>query len=67
MVCGMTKYDYVLGQLAARRGEWPAIARRSSVGYQWMTKLMAGKFADPGVHKIERLYAVLRADSQEAA
>lgn len=43
-------------QLLARKGQWRIIANDADVGYQWLTKLMQGKFDDPGVKKIENLY-----------
>jgi len=55
----MNRYDLVRKQLEERRGDWPRIAVRAEVGYQWLVKMMAGKFDDPGVRKIERLYAAL--------
>lgn len=35
------------------------ICSAANVGYRWYCRLLNGDFDDPGVNKIERLYAVL--------
>lgn len=44
-----------LAELAARRGQWPAICRATGLDYDWLTKLAQGRITDPGVRKIQRL------------
>ena len=44
-----------LTELAARRGQWPALCRATGLDYDWMTKLAQGRITDPGVRKIQRL------------
>lgn len=59
--------EYVLAQLEARRGTWPAIAKALAEGswesyYSWLTKLAQGQIPDPSVNKIQALHDHFRAD-----
>jgi hypothetical protein len=52
--------DYVLGELEARKGNWPEIAKAMSPDnwksyYSWMEKVARGQIPDPGVNKIQDL------------
>lgn len=56
-----------LSDLAARRGQWPAICRATGLDYDWMTKLAQGRIGDPGVRKIQRLADYFAAERATAA
>lgn len=59
--------DYVIAELEKRRGHYKKIAKKMSPRrwrsyYSWLTKLVQGKIADPGVRKIQALADRFRAD-----
>ena len=61
----------VLEDLAARKGDWAAIAREiepeNTVSfYSWLTKLAQGVIREPSVNRIQRLYDYFQKDRQEA-
>jgi hypothetical protein len=63
--------DFVLAELAARKGNWPAIAKAMDPEswesyYSWMTKLAQKRIPDPGVNKIQALADYFRADQAQS-
>lgn len=55
-----TLLEYVLAELDARKGTWPAICKSVRPQawesyYSWMTKLAQGRIPDPGVNGIQEL------------
>jgi len=44
----------------------PEIARGSNVGYRWLCQLIAGRYTDPGVQKIQRIHNFLVTGSVSA-
>lgn len=55
-----TLLNYVLYELSARKGEWPAIAKAMQPEswesyYSWLTKFASGKIPDPSVNKVQEL------------
>jgi len=55
-----TLVNYVLDELATRKGDWPAIAKAIQPDswesyYSWLTKFASGKIPDPSVNKIQEL------------
>lgn len=42
-------------ELLARKGDWPAISRQTSLSYWWLIKFAQGRIANPGVSHIEAL------------
>lgn len=55
-------------RVSAARGRWPAIAAEAGLEYQWLSKVMQGRIADPGVIKVERVIAALdRIEAQDRA
>lgn len=65
--------EYVLGELDARKGRWPAISKAIQPDaweshYSWMSKLaQPGVIDDPGVKKIQALADYFRAHPLERA
>lgn len=47
----------VRDELAARKGEWPAVCRQTNLSYWWVTKFAQGRIANPGVRQLEALQA----------
>ena len=37
----------------------PEIAKGAEVGYRWLCDLKNGRFSDPGIKKIQRIYSFL--------
>jgi len=63
--------EYVLNELDARKGQWPAIAKAMELDswesyYSWLTKLAQRRIPDPSVNKIQRLAAHFRAEREAA-
>jgi|GEM_PF-1663543 len=58
---------YVLEQLQASKGRWPAVAEGSGVSKRTIEKIASGEIDDPGVKKLEKLAAFFRADSSQHA
>lgn len=52
---------YVLAQLEAARGRWPAIAREADVPYDTITKIAQRQIEDPRVTKVQKLANYFRA------
>lgn len=59
-------HDYVVEQLLARRGTWPAIADATDVSRRTIEKIARREIADPGVSHIEKLARHFRALEQHA-
>ena len=59
-------YTFVLEELAARKGEWPVIARESGVSYSTLCKVAQRHMKTPSVQIVQKLYDYLHA-SREAA
>lgn len=64
--------EFVLLELEARKGRWPAIAKAMEPKawrsyYSWLTKLAQGRIPDPGVNKIQALADYLRSTKQRRA
>lgn len=45
----------VKAALAARKGEWQAVATGSGVSYSWLSKFMNGHIQNPGYATLRRL------------
>lgn len=63
---------FVLTELTARKGKWPAIAKdmrpeAPDSYYSWMTKLAQGRIPDPGVNSIQELADYFRGIARERA
>ena len=61
--------DYVLKELAARKGTYPQISKEMQPEnwrgyYSWLTKLVRGEFPDPGIHRIEALAERFRRENE---
>lgn len=55
-----TLLEYVLAELDARKGTWPAICKTMRPTswesyYSWLSKLAQGKIPDPSVNTIQEL------------
>ena len=46
-------------RVSVARGRWPVIAAEAGLEYQWLSKVMQGRIADPGVLKVERILAAI--------
>lgn len=57
----MMSIDSLREELRARRGTWREICEATGISYWWMTKFANGRFAEPGVSKIEALRAYFAA------
>lgn len=58
----MSTVTAIRSDLAARKGEWPAICRETGLSYWWLTKFAQGRIKEPGLTKIERLQAYIAAN-----
>ena len=64
--------QFVMVELAARKGQWPDIAKGIEPDswrsyYSWLTKLAQGRIPDPSVNKIQRLADHFRSKKAKAA
>jgi hypothetical protein len=64
--------SFVRGELEARKGTWPSIAKAMEPGswesyYSWLAKMADGRIADPGINKVQALADYFRAKQREAA
>ena len=59
-------YEYVLGELEKRRGEWRAIASGSGVAFSTVNKIGYRYTPNPGVRHIEKLATYFRAHRRVA-
>lgn len=57
-------YQYVMQQLEASKGRWPAVAQGSGVSLRTLGKISRREIADPGVSHIEKLASYFRQQSQ---
>jgi hypothetical protein len=48
-------HEFVIEQLAAAKGTWPAIAEETDVSIRTIQKIHSREIADPAVSHIERL------------
>lgn len=60
-------YASVLEMLAARKGEWPVIAKAAGVPYSTLCKIAQGHIESPSVHIVQKLYDQLAATAKDAA
>ena len=51
----MNILSFVKEYLEDRRGDWPQIADEAGVTYTWMTKVVQGAIANPGVRDIQKI------------
>ena len=47
----------VRNMLEQRRGDWLSVAKESGVSRSWFTQFMAGKFPNPGIDTLRKIYA----------
>ena len=59
-------YAYVMAQLEASKGKWPAVAEGSGVSPRTLEKIARREIADPGVSHIEKLASYFREHATEA-
>lgn len=60
-------YEYVMGQLEARRGQWPKVSRETGVPYRTLQKVATREIADPGVSTIQTLADYFHEEAAKAA
>jgi len=65
-------FEFVMTELDARKGAWPAIAKDIEPEawesyYSWLTKLAQGRIPDPSVNKIQRLADYFRGQTRATA
>lgn len=53
-------YEYVMSELQAAKGQWPAVADGSGVSARTIEKIARKEIADPGVSHIEKLAKYFR-------
>jgi transcriptional regulator with XRE-family HTH domain len=53
-------HEYVVAQLQAQKGHWPAIAEASGVPKRTLEKIASGETADPRVKTVEMLATYFR-------
>lgn len=58
--------SFVVGELKARRGQWPKIAEDTGIPYFTLSKIASGAIRDPGVTKVETLADYFRGSDQAA-
>jgi hypothetical protein len=59
-----SQYEFVMGQLAATKGQWPAVAEGSGVSKRTLEKIARKEIQDPGVSHIEKLFRYFAAKKQ---
>jgi hypothetical protein len=59
-------YGYVMTQLEAAKGHWPAIAESAGVPHRTLEKIARMEIKDPGISHIEKLYRFFK-DQEVAA
>lgn len=59
-------YQYVMKELEAAKGSWPAVAEGADMSLSTIKKIARREVADPGVSLIEKLAKYFR-DSDRAA
>ena len=63
--------DYVLTELAARKGTYLQISKEMEpdtwgAHYSWLTKVVTGQFPDPGVRRVDALAQRFRREAEQA-
>lgn len=53
-------HDFVVSQLQAAKGHWPAIARECGISYRTMKKIADGTHQNPRVRNVELLARYFR-------
>jgi transcriptional regulator with XRE-family HTH domain len=53
------QHQYVVEQLQARKGTWPAIAEKSGVKRNTLAKIADGRIKDPGYSKVLKIATAL--------
>jgi len=52
-----TNLDVIVrDMLEARRGHWLQVAKKSGVSRSWFTQFMNGKFPNPGIDTLRKIY-----------
>lgn len=62
----MDMLTYVIEELRARKGQWPAICKATDIDYSWLSKLSRGDIPEPGVRKVQRLADYFRSTRRAA-
>lgn len=57
-------YQYVLDQLEASKGHWPAVASATGMSRRTIEKIARQEVRDPGVSRIEKLAGYFRQQSK---
>ena len=60
-------HQFVLSELQAAKGRWPAVAEKAEVSLRTIQKIASGEIKDPGVSHIEKLAKYFREHSSKAA
>lgn len=63
----MTLLEETRQMLQRDKGDWPTTAKETGLGREWLAKLSQGAISDPGVNKIEKLNAYLKAKLAQSA
>lgn len=66
MLRGMQDFNSIKNWLDSERGRWPAIAAEAGVSYNWITRIMQGRIADPGTVRLSALASVMRKERRRA-
>lgn len=64
--CPMDMLTFVVSELQARKGQWPAICKATGIDYSWMSKLAREDIPEPGVKKVQRLADYFRQTDRAA-
>lgn len=51
----MDMLTFVISELQARKGQWPAICKATGIDYSWMSKLAREEIPEPGIKKVQKL------------
>jgi hypothetical protein len=54
-----TDISALRAEVAARKGQWAAIARLGDFDYSWVLRFSTGKVAEPRLSRLEKLREVL--------
>lgn len=57
-------YEFVMAELEASKGNWPAVAKGSGVSPRTLEKIARKEIVDPGVSHIEKLAGYFREQAQ---
>lgn len=61
----MSLVSTVRTELAARKGDWPAMCKELDISYWWLIKFAQGRIDNPGVLKLEKLQAHFEANPRK--